>query len=121
MNQIMLDTMQELLKKLTAVRMTLSDEERAILDKMVVGAQLEVEAHGMARGPEEKMQRGADEVEAHRMATGPDELLWKDAPDEVEAHRMATGPEEKMQKGADEVEAHRMATGPEEKMQRRRR
>ena len=75
MNQIMLDTTQGLLKKLTAVRMTLSDEERAILDRMVLGTQFEVEAHGIARGPEEKIQRGTDEVIAHGIARGPEDIL----------------------------------------------
>jgi hypothetical protein len=85
--------MKSLLAKLSAMRVTLGDEERVLLDQMILGSQAEVGAHrsGLA---EESLASEPDEVAAHRSALGADE---------VAAHRSALG--------ADEVVAHRSALG----------
>jgi hypothetical protein len=61
------ENLQELLKKLSAVRVTLSDDEQTLLDWLIQGSRAEFKA---------------DEVEAHRFmapkpapATGPDEAM----------------------------------------------
>jgi len=86
-----------LLKKLTAVRVTLNNDERAILDRVVATASFDVEAHSMAGRPTEAATgakiEAAKDVAIHAMtdkqieaATGAKIEAAKD----VEIHRMAT-------------------------------
>ena len=62
---------KRLLKKLSALRATLKNDERSLLDEMVTGSADEVEAHSMNNRPHprpaSRPQRSADEVEAHSM------------------------------------------------------
>ena len=67
MNADSIVVMQGLLKKLSAVRMTLSDEERALLDQLIEGSQVDVEAHAKAFSPDAAKAMDADEVVAHTM------------------------------------------------------
>lgn len=110
---------KRLFKKLSALRATLSNEERAILDQLV-GAD-EVQAHKMnakisskAAG---KINPKANEVQAHKLNT---KISPKAAgkintnANEVQAHKMnakitpkAAG---KISTNADEVQAHKMST-----------
>jgi hypothetical protein len=106
--------LQRLLKKLTALRMTLSGEERDLLDKLVVSDESdEVAAHSLSTGMakpktfpvsqpkyDPKLKEGDEsEVEAHSLSTGMakpktfpvsqpkyDPKLKEGDEDEVEAH-----------------------------------
>jgi hypothetical protein len=110
---------KRLFKKLSALRATLSNEERAILDKLV-GAD-EVQAHKMntkintkAVG---KINSKATEVQAHKMNA---KINSKAAgkinskANEVQAHKMNTKINTKaagkINTKADEVQAHKMNT-----------
>jgi uncharacterized membrane protein YkoI len=101
---------KRLFKKLSALRATLSNEERAILDSMIV---VEVEAHKSKARP--VARKTFQEVEAHQMKTKP---VAKPAArktfQEVEAHQMKTKPVAKpaARKTFQEVEAHQMKTKP---------
>ncbi len=114
-------SMQVLLGKLSAVRVTLSDEEQVLLDWLLQGARTfnadEVVAHGVIRKPEEAVSRDADEVMAHGVIRGPEEAVSRDA-DEVFAHGVIRGPEEAISRDADEVFAHGVIRGPEESVVR---
>ena len=72
-----------LLKKLTAVRVTLNNDERAILDRVVATASFDVEAHSMAGRPTEAATgakiEAAKDVEIHRMATEYDRMIGRRA------------------------------------------
>jgi hypothetical protein len=65
--------MKSLLAKLSAMRATLSDEERVLLDQMILGSQAEVSAHRLGRAVE-SLASGPDEVAAHRVPLGADEV-----------------------------------------------
>jgi hypothetical protein len=58
--------MKSLLAKLSAMRVTLGDEERVLLDQMILGSQAEVGAHRLGRAVE-SLASGPDEVAAHRV------------------------------------------------------
>ena len=99
-------SMQVLLGKLSAVRVTLSDEEQVLLDWLIQGARTfnadEVMAHGVIRGPEQAISRDADEVFAHGVIRGPEEAVSRDA-DEVMAHGVIRGPDQSVIRGAGTV------------------
>ena len=78
MNVMGQKAMESLLAKLSAVRVTLSDEEQVLLDQLILGAQDEVAAHSMVRRPE-AVTRDADEVAAHNMVRGPEAAALLDA------------------------------------------
>ena len=65
-------TLNRLIKKLSAVRVTLNNDERAILDKMVTGATIEVKTHAMADKAQLASQDASSaakaEVVSHAMA-----------------------------------------------------
>ena len=72
------ETLHELLKKLSAVRVTLSDEEQTLLDWLIQGSRAEfnadeVKAQSMKFRPEGVKQMGPDEVKAQSMKFGPDQ------------------------------------------------
>jgi len=103
-------SLQSLITKLSAVRVTLSDDEQVIMDWLIQIPRSElnadeVEAHviqrGILRGSEQAIQRGADEVEAHAIQRG-----------------ILRGSEQAIQRGADEVEAHAIQRGSEEGVMR---
>jgi hypothetical protein len=133
MNKFDKAVMRSLLAKLSAVRITLEDEEQALLDQLILGSQAEVSLHNMkpaaTPGPEEALTRrahpavtpGPDEVQAHSMkpaaAPGPEEVLksrltpglYKEwSPDEVNAHSMSQGA---ATPGPDEVLKDRVTPG----------
>lgn len=62
--------MKSLLAKLSAMRVTLSDEERVLLDQMILGSQAEVGAHRFVGRADESLAGGPDEVAAHKIAQG---------------------------------------------------
>lgn len=64
--------MKSLLAKLSAMRVTLSDEEQELLDQMIIGSQAEVNAH-MTFHAEESLAGGPDEVTAHKVMQGAEE------------------------------------------------
>ena len=110
---------KRLFKKLSALRATLSNEERAILDNLV-GVD-EVQAHKMntkiASKAAEKANTKAAEVQAHKMNTkitskAAEKANTKAA--EVQAHKMntkiASKAAEKANAKATEVQAHKMNT-----------
>jgi hypothetical protein len=82
--------LKSLLTKLSAVRMTLNDEEQAVLDLLVQGSLVEVEAHRMERRVDEGRYPKADEVVAHRLEHRIDDAREPKA-DEVVAHRVDEG------------------------------
>jgi hypothetical protein len=106
MDEKQIQVMNRLLKKLSAMRATLSNEEQELLDQIVVFPQAEVEAHRYdprydpradpRQDPrfDPQKQPGADEVEAHRYDPradprqdpryDPQKQPWAD---EVEAHQ----------------------------------
>lgn len=110
-------SLKRLAKKLSALRATLSKDERVLLDQIVLGAQ-EVKPHVMTSGAAnpgkpKAASGGANEVMAHRMikskaATG--------AANEVMAHAMTSraanpGKPKAATGGANEVMAHAMTPG----------
>jgi hypothetical protein len=123
-------TTKSLLSKLSAVRMTLSDDEQALLDQMVQNPLTEVAAHILRYAPEEAGKRGPDEVAAHARSMdaaevvahsskfGPEGAVRHDA-DEVVAHAARTfTPDGAVKMGADEVVAHSSKFAPEAAVRR---
>ena len=100
--------MKALLAKLSAVRMTLADEEQALLDGLVLSRPAEVAAHRMAQAADLKADPAVADVAAHRMAQAAD-LKADPAVDEVAAHRMAQAADLKADPAVADVAAHRMA------------
>ena len=111
-----MQAIKRLLKKLSALRATLSDDERALLDGFIVTpkADDEVQAHMFPPGalppgalPPGALPPGAfDEVQAHMLPPGalPPGALPPGAFDEVQAHMLPPGA---LPPGApDEVQAH---------------
>ena len=82
---------KRLLKKLSALRATLKNDERSLLDGLVIGSADEVEAHSLATRPTPRPSAGADEVKTHSLTTRP-----------------TPRPTPRPSAGADEVEAHSM-------------
>ena len=106
---------KRLLKKLSALRATLKNDERSLLDEMVTGPADEVEAHSMNNRPHPRPASrpagAADEVEAHSMNNRPHPRPAgrpAGSADEVEAHSMDARPHPRPHPAADEVEAHSM-------------
>lgn len=62
---------KRLLKKLSALRATLKNDERKLLDQLVIGSADEVEAHSLTPRPtprpNPRPSTAADEVKAHSM------------------------------------------------------
>lgn len=89
-----------LFKKLSALRATLSDDEQALLDKMLEG-EYDVEAHlriqpaaderRITKGADERrITKGADEAEAHlRIQPAADDRWPSPEADEAVAHKKA--------------------------------
>ncbi len=105
---------KRLVKKLSAMRATLSKDERNLLDKLILGE--EVAAHQMTTGSVKaiKAVKGEADVAAHQMTTGSVKAIKAvKGGAEVAAHQMTTGSVKaiKAVKGAAEVAAHQMTTG----------
>ncbi len=96
---------QRLLKKLSALRATLSNEERNILDSMVVSTPEDVEAHVLKEARIEAKMPDADEVVAHSNKEAKIEAKMP-AADEVVAHSNKEAKIEAKMPAADEVVAH---------------
>ena len=64
---------KRLLKKLSALRVTLNNDERKFLDELVIGSANEVTAHSMKVNPAKAPAKApeADEVVAHSMILHP--------------------------------------------------
>jgi hypothetical protein len=107
---------KSVVKKLSALRATLSDEEQAALDRMVEGdyavAHLRVQTAADDRvfaGADERVFADADEAVAHlrikaaddRVFAGADERVFADA-DEAVAHLRIKAADERVFAGADE-------------------
>jgi hypothetical protein len=113
---------KRLLKKLSALRATLTNDERSVLDGLVLGSVSEVETHSMnisaARPASKPMARAAaDEVRANSMnvsaARPASKPAARAAADEVSAHSMNVSAARSASKpaaraAADEVSAHSM-------------
>ena len=52
-------SMKILLDKLSAMRVTLGDDERALLDQLIIGSQADVSAHMIPPGSNQAAQRTA--------------------------------------------------------------
>jgi hypothetical protein len=85
-------TMRKLLKTLSAVRKTLSDDEQSLLDQLIATPAGDVEAHLRIRpglDADDKSMRGIEEAKTRgpvgRKLFLPDERTQRDA-DDVEAH-----------------------------------
>jgi len=117
---------KRLLKKLSALRATLKNDERKLLDQLVTGPADEVEAHSLspkspfAAAKAAKAAKDANEVEAHSLspkspfAAAKAAKAARDA-NEVEAHSLspkspfAAAKAAKAAKDANEVEAHSLS------------
>ena len=82
-------TLKRLVKKLSALRQTLTKSERELLDTLVLGASAEVEAHAMAAGRAAAGRAAAGRAAAGRAAAGRAVEAVQTA--EVEGHAMAAG------------------------------
>jgi len=89
-------TTNRVLKKLSALRATLSDSELNVLDQIVIGATTDVAAHKMAdRSADQVADKAADktaDVVAHKMADRSADQVADKAADktaDVAAHKMA--------------------------------
>ena len=91
MNKKETQSLKRLTEKLSALRRTLRNDERDLLDQLVLGAPAaEVEAHRMADQKVTAKTFAEPEVEAHRMADQNQKVTAKTfAEPEVEAHRFA--------------------------------
>ena len=111
-----LETLNSLLSKLSSVRATLSDDEQALLDELLLGAPDDVKGHLRMASDKDEFRAYADETEAHlRMASDKDEARGAFFAYETEAHlRMASDKDEA--RGAlfapDEAVAHIQQPGP---------
>jgi len=98
-----------LFKKLSALRATLSDDEQALLDKMLEG-EYDVEAHLRIQpaADERRITKGADE---RRITKGADERRITKGADEAEAHlRIQPAADDRWPcPEADEAVAHKKA------------
>jgi hypothetical protein len=99
--------LKRLLKKLSALQVTLKGDERSMLDGMVIGLFDEVVAHKMKTRAFTKAVTDSDEAEAYRMATKAFTKAVTDS-DEAEAHKMMTKAVTRAFTESDEVEAHTM-------------
>ena len=106
--------LKRLLKKLSAVRATLDNDERDILDQFVLGSALaeggvtsadEVAAHAIKTSKVSGKVSDADEVAAHAIKTGKVSGKVSDA-DEVAAHAIKTSKVSGKVSDAAEVAAH---------------
>jgi hypothetical protein len=73
MSENMKDVLKSLLSKLSAVRVTLTDEEQFLLDQLVLSSREEVQAHYRAYVPDEAKSFDADEARAMAKQFTPDE------------------------------------------------
>jgi hypothetical protein len=109
---------KRLLKKLSALRATLNNDERRMLDELVLGSVDEVQLQSMKTGQKQAVKlQDADEVKLQSMKTGQkqavklqdaDEVKLQDA-DEVKLQSMKTGQKQAVKlQDADEVKLQSM-------------
>ena len=113
MSENLKDTLKSLLTKLSAVRVTLSDEEQALLDQLILSSRDEVQAHAKFYAPDEAKAMGADEAKAMALKYSPDEAKAMGA-DEAKAMALKYSPDEAKAMGADEVKAMGLRYSPDE-------
>ena len=101
------DVLKSLLSKLSAVRVTLTDDEQFLLDQLLLSSREEVQAHYRAYVPDEAKAFGADDARAMAKAVAPDEAKVMGA-DEARAMAKQFKPEEARALGAEEAFAHRL-------------
>ena len=81
--------MKSILTKLSALRVTLDDDEQEVLDQLILGSPAEVEAHRFVRSsPDEARLEGPDEVAAHQMRVVNRSVTFEGDEGEVMAHAM---------------------------------
>jgi preprotein translocase subunit SecD len=110
-------TLKQLLKKLSAVRATLNDDQRELLDQMVLNAKIqtsgadrdEVEAHGLTYRPTERPKDKLAEADAHGLTFRPTERP-KDKNAEADAHGMTPRPTERPKDKNAEADAHALVS-----------
>jgi hypothetical protein len=110
---------KRLLKKLSALRATLKNDERSLLDGLVIGSADEVEAHSLATRPTPRPSAGADEVKTHSLTARPTPRPTprpSAGADEVKTHsltaRPTPRPTPRPSAGADEVKTHSLTARP---------
>jgi hypothetical protein len=77
---------KQVLKKLSALRATLTDEEQAVLDSMIISGEDDVAAHSMR--VTERVYKDEDDANAHAMRVT--ERVYKDE-DDAMAHALPEG------------------------------
>ena len=113
MDENLKDTLKSLLTKLSAVRVTLTDEEQSLLDQLILSSKEEVQAHYKAFAPDEAKAYGADEARAMHLQYKPDEAKAMEA-DEARAMHLQYKPDEAKAMGADEAKAMHLQYKPDE-------
>jgi len=136
------DPLRSLLTKLSAVRVTLTDEEQSLLDQLILSSTEEVQAHSKIALVKKPIQTGTDEVTAQSLhatkpvatkpvATSPDEVTAQalQATKPVATKPVATSPDEASAQALyatkpvatrpvatspEEVAANRLAASPDE-------
>jgi hypothetical protein len=113
----MQDTLKSLLTKLSAVRVTLSDQEQSLLDQLILGSEAEVKAQSMkVISPDQARATTADEARANAMkVVSPDQARATEA-DEARANAMkVVSPDQARATEADEARANAMKiTAPDQ-------
>jgi hypothetical protein len=104
---------KRLLKKLSALRATLNNDERRMLDELVLGSVDEVQLQSMKTGQKQAVKlQDADEVKLQSMKTGQKQAVKLQDADEVKLQSMKTGQKQAVKlQDADEVKLQ--STGDE--------
>jgi len=96
---------ERLLKKLSALRATLSNDERGVLDHLIVGESGEVQAHALRPASVGAKTPAQDEVQAHALRPASAGAKMP-AQDEVQAHALRPASVGAKTPAQDEVQAH---------------
>src|SRR4030065_320887 len=113
MTENLKDTLKSLLTKLSAVRVTLTDEEQSLLDQLILSSSEEVQAHYKVSAPDEARAFGADEARAMALKYQPDEAKAMGA-DEAKAMALKYQPDEAKALYVDEAKAMALQFKPDE-------
>jgi hypothetical protein len=122
MSENQTQSLNRLLKKLSAVRATLKKDERMLLDDMVMNARIEVQQHGLQAGASARPITGASagasaaatQVAQHGLESKPAEKP-AERPQEVALHGLESKPAEKPAERPQEVALHGMEAKPMER------
>ena len=99
--------LKSLLTKLSAVRVTLTDEEQSLLDQLILSSKAEVHAHYRKFASDEGKAMEADEARAASLNFKPDEGKAMEA-DEARAASLNFKPDEGKVSGSEAAYANRL-------------